>query len=46
MKKLTQQEFIERSIKNEYCKNNSIHLIRIRYDESIENILNSQFQFI
>ncbi len=27
-------------IKNEYCKNNNIHLIRIRYDESVFEKLN------
>ncbi len=26
-------------IKNEYCKQNNIHLVRIKYDEDIENIL-------
>jgi len=26
-------------IKNEYCKNNNIHLIRIKYDENVEEIL-------
>ena len=34
---------IRDKIKNEYCKNNSIHLIRIRYDENVEDLLNSQF---
>lgn len=31
-------------IKNEYCKNNNIHLIRIRYDDDIDVVLNNQFQ--
>ena len=28
-------------IKNEYCKNNNIRLIRIKYDENIIEILDS-----
>lgn len=31
-------------IKNEYCKNNNINLLRIRYDEDIEKILTECFQ--
>ena len=35
-----EKDFITRqkrdNIKNEYCKNNNINLIRIRYDENIE----------
>lgn len=31
---------INDKIKNEYCKENNIRLIRIKYDQKIENILN------
>ena len=29
-------------IKNEYCKNNNINLIRIKYNENVENELNKK----
>jgi len=42
-----EKDFIKRQmydqIKNEYCLKNNIRLIRIRYDENIEEILNSYF---
>lgn len=31
------------NIKNEYCKNNNNHLIRIKYNENIEDKLNLYF---
>ena len=31
-------------IKNEYCKNNNINLLRIRYDEDIKEKLTKYFQ--
>ena len=34
--KLTQKKD---KIKNEYCKNNNIHLLRIKYNENIEEKL-------
>lgn len=34
---------IKDKIKNEYCKNSNINLIRIRYDENILNKLNENF---
>jgi len=34
---------IKDQIKNEYCKNNNIRLIRIRYDEDIDEKLNDLF---
>jgi hypothetical protein len=37
-KRLKKQKQID-SIKNEYCKNNNIRLIRIKYDEDIEKVL-------
>lgn len=34
-------------IKTKYCKNNNIHLIRIRYDESVDDVLTRHFtQFL
>jgi len=36
---------IRDSIKNEYCKNNNIRLIRIRYDENTEDVLNISLKF-
>ena len=35
---------IRDNIKNEHCKNNNIRLLRIRYDENIEEKLNELFQ--
>jgi ribonucleoside-triphosphate reductase len=35
---------IHDEIKNEYCKNNNINLLRIRYDEDTEKILTEYFQ--
>lgn len=35
------KRIINDNIKNEYCKNNNIDLLRIRYDENIEEKLNS-----
>ena len=32
------------NIKNEYCRNNNIDLIRIKYNENIENILNERLK--
>jgi hypothetical protein len=32
-------------IKNEYCKNNNIRLIRIKYDENIEEKLHNYFSY-
>lgn len=32
------------NIKNEYCKQNNIPLIRIKYNEDIENILNERLK--
>lgn len=31
-------------IKNDYCKKNNIHLIRIRYDEDIYDVLNNELE--
>ena len=39
--KLTQ---LRDQIKNEYCKNNGINLLRIRYDENVEEKLTEYFQ--
>lgn len=33
-------------IKNEYCHNNNIHLIRIKYDQDIESELTSFLSFL
>jgi len=38
-KRLIEQK-IKDKIKNEHCKNNNIHLLRIRYDENVEEKLN------
>ena len=45
-KQLTREQFI--SLKNEYCKNNDIELLRIPYYEfdNIENILENRLIFI
>ena len=32
-------------IKNEYCKNNNIHLLRIKYNENIEEKLKEYLHF-
>ena len=34
---------IRDSIKTKYCKNNNINLLRIRYDENVEEKLNEYF---
>ena len=34
-----QKRILRDKIKNEYCLNNNIHLLRIRFDENIEDIL-------
>jgi very-short-patch-repair endonuclease len=39
-------QVIKDKIKNEYCQNNNIKLIRIKYTENINNILNSQLDFL
>ncbi len=33
-------------IKNEFCKNNGINLLRIRYDEDIEQKLTEYFKIL
>jgi hypothetical protein len=44
MKKMTNQEFIEKSIKNKYCENNNIEILRIAYYDykNIEYIIKSK----
>lgn len=40
--KAFEENLIRDKIKNEYCKNNNIHLIRISYKEDIITILNQE----
>ena len=42
LKNLKQIQFHDQ-IKNEYCKNNGINLLRIRYNENIEEKLTRYF---
>ena len=38
-----EENLIRDKIKNEYCKNNNIHLIRISYKENVNDKLNYEF---